>query len=115
MAEDPRATLVVAEEDGRVIGYLLATIERDLPIYVCEEYGIVREWWVEPAFRRRGVGKALIGFCENAARQRGMNVHLYTNEKMTDNLSIYPKLGYVEVARRSEDGFNRVYFEKALT
>jgi len=60
MAEDPRATLVVAEEDGRVIGYLLATIERDLPIYVCEEYGIVREWWVEPAFRRRGVGKALI-------------------------------------------------------
>jgi GNAT superfamily N-acetyltransferase len=63
-----------------------------------------------------GVGKTLIGFCENAARQRGMNaVHLYTNEKMTDNLSIYPKLGYVEVARRTESGFNRVYFEKSLT
>jgi hypothetical protein len=42
-------------------------------------------------------------------------VHLYTNEKMTDNLSIYPKLGYVEVARRTENGFNRVYFEKSLT
>jgi hypothetical protein len=38
--------------------------------------------------------------------------HLYTNEKMTDNLSIYRKLGYVEVARRTENGFNRVYFEK---
>jgi len=70
---------------------------------------------VLPSAAGRGVGKTLIGFCEDTARQRGMNVHLYTNEKMTDNLSIYPKLGYVEVARRTEDGFNRVYFEKALT
>jgi ribosomal protein S18 acetylase RimI-like enzyme len=69
---------------------------------------------VLPRAAGRGVGKKLIGFCENAARQRGMNVHLYTNEKMTENLSIYPRLGYVEVGRRTEDGFNRVYFEKTL-
>ncbi|HTR84203.1 MAG TPA: GNAT family N-acetyltransferase [Reyranella sp.] len=67
---------------------------------------------VLPSAAGRGVGKALIGFCEDTARRRGMNVHLYTNEKMVENLSIYPKLGYVEVGRRSEDGFNRVYFEK---
>ena len=41
-------------------------------------------------------------------------MRLYTNEKMIDNLSIYPKLGYVEVARRTESGFNRVYFERSL-
>ena len=70
---------------------------------------------VLPRAAGRGVGKSLIGFCEDAARQRGMNVHLYTNEKMTENLSIYPKLGYVEVGRRTENGFNRVYFEKTLT
>jgi hypothetical protein len=33
---------------------------------------------------------------------------------MTDNLSLYPHLGYAEVDRRTEDGFNRVYFEKDL-
>jgi GNAT superfamily N-acetyltransferase len=71
---------------------------------------------VLPRSAGRGVGRALIGFCEAAARQRGINaVHLYTNEKMTENLAIYPRLGYLEVARRTEDGFNRVYFEKALT
>ena len=49
------------------------------------------------------------------ARQRGLKaVHLYTNEKMTENLSLYPRLGYIEVARRMEDGFSRVYFEKSL-
>lgn len=70
---------------------------------------------VLPSAAGRGVGKALICFCEAVARQRGMaRVQLYTNEKMTANLSIYPKLGYVEVARRMEDGFKRVYFEKEL-
>lgn len=63
---------------------------------------------------REGHGRCLI--CEDAARQCGMSgLHLYTNEKMTDNLSIYPKLGYVKVAQRTEDGFKRVYFEKTLT
>lgn len=70
---------------------------------------------VLPSAAGRGVGKALIGFCENAARQRGINaVHLYTNEVMTENLAIYPRLGYVKVGQRTEDGFKRVYFEKAL-
>lgn len=59
--------------------------------------------------------KKLISFCEDAAREQGLGVvQIYTYEKMADNLSIYPKLGYSEVGRRPEDGFNRVYFEKVL-
>jgi hypothetical protein len=33
---------------------------------------------------------------------------------MTDNLGLYPRLGYEEFDRRREDGFDRVYFSKAL-
>jgi len=70
---------------------------------------------VLPDAAGRGVGKALIGFCETAAQEQGLRaVQLYTNEKMAENLSIYPKLGYSEVGRRTEDGFNRVYFEKVF-
>ncbi|MGE8049857.1 GNAT family N-acetyltransferase [Pseudomonas monteilii] len=70
---------------------------------------------VLPSAAGQGVGKALIRFCEDAARQQGVGaVHLYTNENMTENLSIYPKLGYVNVGQRTEDGFKRVYFEKTL-
>ena len=70
---------------------------------------------VLPGAAGRGVGKALIGFCESEARRRGFDaVHLYTNEKMTGNLSLYPRLGYAETGRRTEDGFDRVFFEKAL-
>lgn len=71
---------------------------------------------VFPEAAGRGVGRELVGFCEETARRRGLDaVHLYTNEKMTENLSIYPRLGYVEVGRRTEDGFNRVYFEKSVS
>jgi len=35
-------------------------LDDGLPIYLHEEFAIIREWWVEPAFRRRGAGKALI-------------------------------------------------------
>lgn len=70
---------------------------------------------VLPLASGRGIGKAMIRFCEAAARQGGLTaVRLYTNAKMTENLTIYPKLGYREVGRRIEDGFHRVYFEKTL-
>ena len=60
VGEDPRSTLVVAEDQGRLIGFTYAVVETDLPIYQCSEYAVIREWWVEPAFRGRGVGEALI-------------------------------------------------------
>lgn len=82
--------------------------------YVEDGHIMLENVAVLPRAAGRGVGKRLIAFCEEAARQRGMNVHLYTNEKMVENLSIYPKLGYVEVGRRTEAGFHRVYFEKIL-
>ncbi|MFS3136277.1 GNAT family N-acetyltransferase [Gluconacetobacter sacchari] len=70
---------------------------------------------VTPHAAGRGIGKSLIFFCEDQARQRGFKtVYLYTNEKMIENLAIYPKLGYIEVKRCTEYGFKRVFFEKSL-
>lgn len=70
---------------------------------------------VRPEAAGRGVGKALIQWCEEAARGLSLRaVQLYTHEKMTDNLAIYPRLGYREIGRRVEAGFSRVFFEKTL-
>ncbi len=70
---------------------------------------------VLPEYQGNGLGFKLIEFVETQAREAGKNVvELYTNEKMTENLSYYLQLGYVEIARRNEDGFNRVYFRKEL-
>mgnify|MGYP001032615784 CR=1 FL=1 len=70
---------------------------------------------VHPDAWGRGIGRQLITLCEDAARAQGCDtVRLYTSAAMTGNLTLYPRLGYVETERRREDGFNRVYFEKRL-
>ncbi|NIX77129.1 GNAT family N-acetyltransferase [Microvirga sp. c23x22] len=80
-----------------------------------EDHMFLENIAVQPAATGRGIGKSLIAFCEDEARRLSLGtVHLYTNEKMTDNLSMYPYLGYREVERRTEDGFKRVFFEKHL-
>jgi ribosomal protein S18 acetylase RimI-like enzyme len=60
-SEDPRALLMVMEnDDGRVIGFLTALVEKDVPVYVADEYAVIRDIWIEPAQRGRGSGKALV-------------------------------------------------------
>jgi GNAT superfamily N-acetyltransferase len=60
-AEDPRALLLVMEnDDHRVIGFMTALVEKDVPIYVADEYAVIRDIWVEPAQRRHGAGKRLV-------------------------------------------------------
>lgn len=70
---------------------------------------------VDPAAQGRGYGRVLMDVAENYAReQRRSALTLHTNEKMVENLGIYAKMGFVEVDRRVEDGYHRVYFRKAL-
>lgn len=96
---------VATDETTRVEGFVV--------FYAEQGHVLLENVAVLPSAAGRGVGKSLISFCEDASQQLGMNaVHLYTNEKMTDNLSIYSRLGYVQVGRRTEHGFDRVYFEK---
>ena len=70
---------------------------------------------VTPAKQGRGIGQALIAFAEQHARDLGLpEVALYTNELMTENLHLYPRLGYVEIDRRVEDRHSRVHFRKRV-
>ena len=70
---------------------------------------------VYPDFVGRGIGKSLIRYVEKRAADIGVGcVELYTNAAMTENLALYPALGYEEYDRRVEDGFNRVYFRTRL-
>jgi N-acetylglutamate synthase-like GNAT family acetyltransferase len=70
---------------------------------------------VAPAMQGRGLGRELMAFAEQRAAELGMaELRLYTNQLMTENLALYPALGYTETGRRAEDGFARVYFSKRI-
>lgn len=70
---------------------------------------------VAPWAQGRGHGRALLAHAEAQAHHLELTqLRLYTNALMTENLALYPRLGYVEVDRRCEDGFDRVFFVKTV-
>lgn len=58
-------TSAVAEENGRIIGAILCGHDgrRGCLYHVC----------VDPAYRRRGVGKSMVVFCMKALREEGIS------------------------------------------
>ena len=55
-------------------------------------------------------------FAEQEAIRRGWGeINLYTHALMADNIALYGRIGYVEIARRTEKGFDRIYMTKSLT
>ena len=87
-----------------------------LTLYPRDDHMYVENIAVDPSAQGRGLGRALMEFAEQeAARRKLSRMALVTNEAMTENQAIYARLGYVEIERRSEDGYRRVYMEKPLT
>lgn len=63
----------------------------------------------------QGTGGALMAHAEAWAKARGLgSIRLYTNAAMTENLTLYPHLGFVRTGQRMDDGFDRVFFKKDL-
>ena len=70
---------------------------------------------VNPDFQGRGLGKLLMEEAEQQARAQGLGrIELYTNEVMTENIPFYEALGYVIIERAEQDGYQRIFFQKAV-
>lgn len=70
---------------------------------------------VLPRYKGKGIGKALMAFCEEHAQATGCDaIQLYTHQLMTENIALYKKLGYQETHRATEDGFARVFMRKPI-
>lgn len=98
---------LVARRGGRVVGMLVLSVRPD--------HVLVENVAVAASERGTGLGARLLAIADDRARETGLSeVRLYTHERMTENLAYYPRRGYVETDRRTEDGFARVFFAKRL-
>lgn len=95
----------VGEQAGEILGLIVMEAMPD--------YLLVENIAVSPAAQGLGIGGLLLEHAYAEARSKGLaEVRLYTNAKMTENLSYYPRRGFIETGRRHEDGFDRVYFSR---
>lgn len=59
-ARDPRSPYFVATVNDDVVGYLVGTIEPEVPIYWTPESGWIHDVFVDPAHRAQGIAGALV-------------------------------------------------------
>ncbi|TRX73958.1 GNAT family N-acetyltransferase [Pseudomonas mangiferae] len=97
----------LAEWGGQLAGVLV--------LRTTDEGLLLENMAVAPTFQNRGIGHFLLNSAERHARDQGhASLYLYTHERMRENIARYERAGYVEYARRVEDGFPRVYLRKVL-
>jgi ribosomal protein S18 acetylase RimI-like enzyme len=72
-AKDARAVFLVADRAGRgPVGFLIGTVEREIPIYKLAEYGFVHDLWVDPEYRNEGVARQMVMLAVERFRQIGV-------------------------------------------
>ncbi|KAJ6109645.1 hypothetical protein N7486_001880 [Penicillium sp. IBT 16267x] len=100
---------VLQDEAKEIVGSIVLRVDQNT--HSVEINNLV----VGPAAQGRGYGRVLMDCAKDVARSEGCSaLTLYTNVKMYENLGMYVKLGFVETGRKTEDGFERVYFRKDL-
>jgi putative acetyltransferase len=90
-SQTPRSAYFVAELNGEVLGGGGIFPTENLPADTVE----LVKLYLLPAARGRGVGKALINYCLEAARANGYaRLYLETTEELTQAIPLYEKLGF---------------------
>jgi ribosomal protein S18 acetylase RimI-like enzyme len=101
------AQVTVATREGEIAGLIV--------LRVTTEGFLVDNVAVDPSHQGVGVGRALLEHAEDAARRAGYgSVYLYTHERMTENLALYSRIGYIEYDRRPHGAADLVYLRKRL-
>jgi ribosomal protein S18 acetylase RimI-like enzyme len=103
-----RYRVTVAEREGETVGLIVVGAD--------DEGFVVANVAVDPSHQGSGVGRALLQHAEREARRAGFDsIHLYTHERMTENLALYARIGYVEYDRRPVgEGAHLVFLRKTL-
>jgi aminoglycoside 6'-N-acetyltransferase I len=97
---DTQLVLVVETGRGNLVGFLEASIRPFVEDCRTDHVGYLEGWFVEPEFRRHGVGRELVRKAENWARGKGC-IEMASDSEIDNDLSVkaHSKLGYTETSR----------------
>jgi len=97
---DTQFVLIAENGDGKTIGFLEASIRSFVEDCHSEQVGYLEGWFVEPAFRRRGIGRKLVAAAESWAQNKGCTEMASDAEVGNDSsLQAHQNLGYKETSR----------------
>jgi ribosomal protein S18 acetylase RimI-like enzyme len=98
---------VVENSTGNIAGIIVLILNSD--------HLLLDNIAVRPNYQGQGFGRVLIEFAEREAERLGYSrIRLYTHEKMTENIDLYRRIGFVESGRGQQGGYDRVFMVKDL-
>lgn len=103
LLKDEQVAIFFAENEGQTTGFVLVLIREtpSNPLLVPRRYAVVDTLVVNPAFRRTGVGRALMHKAEEWAVLMGVSeIELNVYEFNGAALAFYGRLGYATYSRK---------------
>jgi ribosomal protein S18 acetylase RimI-like enzyme len=106
--DDPNIVILVAERDGEVVGYTYAGVEGTDYMALRGPAGVLYDIVVDPAHRKRGVGRMLLDATLEALKARGApRVVLSTAEQNHSAQRLFDRAGFrrtmIEMTRELND------------
>lgn len=97
---ETQLVLVAETGDGKLCGFLEASIRPFVEDCHSDHVGYLEGWFVEPGYRRHGIGRKLVREAEKWARRRGAT-EMASDAEMGNEMSLHAhlKLGYEETSR----------------
>jgi ribosomal protein S18 acetylase RimI-like enzyme len=98
-AKDPRSVFLVADagRDGRrnLAGFLIGTVEDEIPVYRLEEFGFIHDLWVEEKYRNEGVARQMVTLAVERFREIGVKqIRLDTAAQNEPARSLFAACGF---------------------
>ena len=95
-----RPMVFVAEADEQLVGFLELDFRKYAPECLSSPVPFIEGWYVEPAWQRQGVGRALVEAAEARALELGYTEIASDVEiDNTGSIAAHRALGYEEVER----------------
>ena len=97
---DTQFVVVADSGNGKLAGFLEASIRPFVEDCESDNVGYLEGWFVDPEYRRQGLGRMLVSAAENWAKIRGCTEMASDAELGNDmSLAAHTKLGYEETSR----------------
>jgi ribosomal protein S18 acetylase RimI-like enzyme len=106
--DEPNIIILVADQDGKVIGYTYAGVEGNDYMSLRGPAGVLYDIVVDPVHRKHGVGRMLLDATLEALKARGApRVVLSTAERNSDAQRLFDRAGFrrtmIEMTRELND------------
>lgn len=103
-AGDPRSVFLVAEPGdhvpgagvaGALAGFLIASVEKEIPIYLLREFGLIHDLWVEEQYRNEGIARHMVTLAIERFVQIGVTqIRLHAAWGNTPARTLFERCGF---------------------